>query len=459
MRISCILDGGRWFQVCVKLLLLLTQFLPPAHPQAAAPRAFRLEELKTLPGYEVSVYAAVGGTPRHMAFGPNGVLYVAARNGGNIVTIPERGRTVVALRGLAGPHTLQFRDGDLWVAVNNGVLRYRDAVTADLVIRSSPERIATVPAGGGHSTRTLGFGPDGKLYVSIGSTCNFCNEEEPRRATLVRFDADGSNETIFARGLRNTVGFAWNPTTGKLWGVDHGGDNLGDDEPPEEINLIEEGADYGWPDCVGDRRPVRWGAGARTERCAGTRGPALQMQAHAAPLGISFYQGDEFPASFQGDALIAYHGSWNRSQPAGYKVTRVRVADGQPVSEEDFLWGFLDLTTRSRSGRPVQAIPGPDGAIYVSDDGNSNIYRVEYKGPRINPGGVVRAVDNVFSIYGKRLTGDPALLQVFGNGLALEVLYAAEDQINFVLPPNLSGRVTIQVKTERAVDESIVQVD
>jgi glucose/arabinose dehydrogenase len=427
--------------------------------QVANNRPFRIEELRTPPGYEVSVYANMAGAPRHIGFGPNGVLYVAARNGGNIVAVPERGRTVVALRGLNGPHTIEFRGNDLYIGVNDGVVRFRDAVTEDLVIRSPSERILNVPSGGGHSTRTLGFGPDGRIYVSVGSTCNFCVEADNRRATMLRFDADGSNPILFARGLRNTVGFAWHPLTRELWGADHGGDNLGDDEPPEEINIIEEGADYGWPDCIGKKRPANWGAQARTQRCGETKEPEFEMQAHSAPLGLSFYTGDQFPASFKNDALIAFHGSWNRTQPTGYKVSRIRAASGRATAMEDFLWGFLNLETRTRSGRPVHAIPGPDGAVYVSDDGNGNIYRVVYAGPRINEGGIVKVVDNIYALYGLRLSIDAALFQIFANGIAVETLYIGENQVNFVLPAAMKGDVKITVRNEKASDESIINVE
>lgn len=433
-------------------------FALPAFPQAAGPRPFRLEELKTPPGFEVSVYGVVRGA-RHMAFGPNQVLYVAARSANQVVAVRSEGETVVVLRNLNGPHSLEFRGEDLYVSVNDGVLRFRNAVTEDLVIRSQAERIATVTSGGGHTTRTLGFGPDGKLYVSIGSSCNFCVEADRTRATIVRFDGEGANPQVFARGLRNTVGFAWHPVTGELWGVDNGGDNLGDDEPPEEINIIREGGDYGWPDCIADKRGVRWGPQARPERCEQTLAPAFHMDAHAAPLGIAFYSGDQFPASFKNDALIALHGSWNRSTPSGYKVIRVRIVDGRPTASEDFLWGFLDLNTRTRSGRPVQAIPGPDGAVYVSDDGNGNIYRIEYKGPRINEGGIVRVAGNIYSLYGLRLSHDPALFRIFANGIALETLYVSENQINFVLPENLKGDVVIRVENEVAGDEARIQVE
>jgi glucose/arabinose dehydrogenase len=439
--------------------LLVAVSVPNAFSQAAGPRVFRLEELKTPPGYEVSVYATVGGGPRHMAFGPNGVLYVAARNGGTIVAIPEQGRTVVALRGLNGPHSLVFHENELWVSVNDGVLRFAEATPADYVIRSQARRVVTLPSGGQHSTRTLGFDSEGKLYVSLGSTCNFCVEADRRRAAIVQYDADGSGERLFATGLRNTVGFTFHPETGRMWGVDHGGDGLGDDEPPEEINLIEAGKDYGWPDCIGKQRPVRWGPQARTERCSETEEPRFEMQGHSAPLGISFYTGDQYPASFRNDALVAFHGSWNRTAPTGYKVVRIRMADGKPVSQEDFLWGFLDPATRSRSGRPVQAIQGPDGAVYVSDDGNGNIYRVAYTGPRINDGGIAKVVDNIYAMYGYRFVRDGGTVRVFAGGLACELLYAGENQVNFVLPETLRGEVTIRIENDLAGDEQTITVE
>ncbi|MCS7026085.1 MAG: PQQ-dependent sugar dehydrogenase [Bryobacteraceae bacterium] len=430
-----------------------------AYAQLAAPRQFRIEELRTPPGFEVTVYATVGGAPRHMAFGPNGVLYVAARNGGNIVAIPEQGRTVVALRGLNGPHSLVFRNQELWVAVNDGVLRFSDPTPEDLVIRSPARRVLTAPAGGQHSTRTLVIDAEGKLYLSIGSTCNFCVESDRRRAAIVQYNPDGSGERLFATGLRNTVGFTFHPLTGQMWGVDHGGDHLGDDEPPEEINLIEEGKDYGWPDCIGKQRPLRWGPQARTDRCSETIAPEFEMQAHAAPLGIEFYTGDQFPASYRYDALVTFHGSWNRTQPTGYKVVRIRMKDGKPVSQEDFLWGFLDLTTRTRSGRPVHAITGPDGAVYVSDDGNGNIYRVRYLGPRINEGGIARVTENIYAMYGQRLSIDGGPVRVFANGFTCEILYAGENQVNFVLPETLRGEVTIRIENERAADEQTITVE
>ena len=259
--------------------------------------------------------------------------------------------------------------------------------------------------------------------------------------------------------MRNSVSFAWHPATGDLWALDNGGDNLGDSEPPEEINIVTAGSDYGWPDCIAQGRPVRWGAQARLERCARTKGPEVEMESHGAPLGISFYTGDQFPASFRNDALVGLHGSWNRMQPAGFKVIRIRAASGRNAGQEDFLWGFLDPATRTRSGRPVHAISGPDGSVFVSDDATGNIYRVVYKGPRINPGGILRVEGNIFSLYGRNLASNNGAFALFANGAGVEVLYAGPDQVNFVLPEGLRGDITITLRNERAGDEAVVRVD
>ena len=365
--------------------ILLALFAPAACPQAANSRQFSIEELRTPPGFEVSVYATVSGGPRHMAFGPNGVLYVAARNNGSVVAVPSKGRVVTAVRGLSGPHSLVFRESDLYVSVNDGVMRLREAITESFVISSQPQRVLAVPAGAGHTTRTVGFGPDSKIYVAIGSSCNFCIEADSRRASILQFDADGSNQQTFASGLRNAVGIAFHPLTGEIWATDNGGDGLGDNEPPEEVNIVTAGGDYGWPDCVANQRAARWGTQARPERCGSTLAPEIEMQAHSAPLGISFYTGDQFPVSFWNDALVAFHGSWNRTAPTGYKVVRVRTAGGRATGVvEDLLWGSsipfpapapagLCRPSRARTARSTSRMTLPATSIVLSIKGRESI--------------------------------------------------------------------------------------
>lgn len=327
-----------------------------------------------------------------------------------------------------------------------------------LVIRSSGEKLADLPSNGGHTTRTVGFGPDGRMYATAGSTCNFCVESDARRATMMRFDPDGSNMAVYAHGLRNSVGFAWHPLTGELWANDNGGDGLGDDVPPDEVNIVREGGDYGWPDCYAQQRPVNWGAGARTSRCGTTTGPEVEIQAHSAPLGLSFYTGAQFPASYLNDAFVGLHGSWNRNTPTGYKVARVHAASGHSTGYEDFLWGFLDASARTTSGRPVHALSGPDGALYVSDDMTGNIYRVAWIGPRINPGGLVQRAPGLYEMYGENLAADPSQLTLYANDTLLQPLYAGANQINFQLPATMSGDVRIKVRSGTASDEAVIRV-
>jgi glucose/arabinose dehydrogenase len=237
-----------------------------------------------------------------------------------------------------------------------------------------------VPDDGQHKTRTVAFLQDGRMVLSVGSSCNVCEEEDPRRGTVLVYDGpNGEGERVFASGLRNAVGLAVHPETGELWATNNGRDLLGDDIPPDTIHILLEGAGYGWPACHGGEviDPDYGHPGA----CEQVPMPAVGLQAHSAPLGMVFYAGDSFPAEYQGDLFVAFHGSWNRSEPTGYKVVRIPVRDGDasgPV--EDFATGWLDDETSSASGRPVGLAVGPDGALYVSDDKGGFIYRISYSG-------------------------------------------------------------------------------
>jgi glucose/arabinose dehydrogenase len=241
----------------------------------------------------------------------------------------------------------------------------------------APEQVARYSDGGGHWTRTVIFGPDGGMYVSIGSSCNLCVEKSPDRAAVMRYDADGGNGRVYARGLRNAVGLAVHPATREIWVTQHERDNLRPDHedlPFEEINILEDGGDYGWPYCHGDRVPnPEYGDQSRCDR---TIAPAFRMQAHSAPLGITFLdKATRLPAEYRGDALVAFHGSWNRDVPTGAKVVRLRIENGKPVSIEDFVAGWQDRDG-DRWGRPVDVLVHADGSVLISDDQRGAIYRV-----------------------------------------------------------------------------------
>jgi len=331
-------------------------------------------------GFEVSIFAEGLSGVRMLEMGPDGRLYVARSSAGEIVRFdlnPDgtaNGDPAVVASGLRQPYGLAFRNGDLYVGETHQVIRLAGpAFTQETVI------VPGLPTGG-HWTREIVFGPDDRLYVSVGSSCNLCEEGDPRRAAVVRYAANGSGEQIIAEGLRNTVGLAFHPDTGELWANQNERDNLGDDIPAEELNIFSPGGvveHFGWPYCYGNRIPNP--EYANPPRCGNTMAPALEMQAHSAPLGMVFYDGDQFPAEYRGDLFMAFHGSWNRTEPTGYKVVRVRVENGRPVSYEDFAAGWLS-PGGAVLGRPVAVEVGPDGSLYVSDDGVGRIWRVRWVG-------------------------------------------------------------------------------
>jgi len=333
------------------------------------------------PGFVLTRYARVPDA-RFMALGPDGAVYVSATDAGRIVRLTDRQHrgvadsvTIVA-SGLDLPHGLAFHDGALYVATHEAVLRL--VLDADGRATGTPAVVARYSGGGGHRTRTVVFGADGGMYVSIGSSCNLCVETDSDRATILRFDPDGSHGRVYARGLRNAVGLAVQPGTGALWATQNERDNLPPDHedlPPDELNIVRDGGDYGWPYCYGDRIPNPEYRDS-TRRCASTIPPALAFQAHSAALGITFLdRAMAFPATWRGDALVAFHGSWDRTIPTGAKVVRVHVDGGVPTSYSDFVTGW-QRHDGSRWGRPVDVLVAADGAVLISDDGAGMIYRV-----------------------------------------------------------------------------------
>jgi glucose/arabinose dehydrogenase len=333
-------------------------------------------------GLRVSVFAAGLGSPRLLALGPQGDLYVSVPSDGAVYVLPDRDRDGVADRlavfaaKLDRPHGIAFRGRDLYIAESGRLLLARDE-DGDLEADSVRVVSDDLPAGEGHWTRTVALGPDDRLYVSAGSSCNVCDEEDGRRAAVLRFDPAGGKGTLFARGLRNSVGLAFHPQTGELWGSDNGRDQLGDDLPPDEINRIVDGGDYGWPACYGARVPDPESGTA--ERCRDTLPAAVELQAHSAPLGIAFGAGLALPAPYPELLYVAFHGSWNRTVPTGYKLVGIPFRDGRPDGgPTDLLTGWLEGTTAW--GRPVAPAVGADGALYLSDDRAGAVYRITWAG-------------------------------------------------------------------------------
>jgi len=341
-------------------------------------------------GFTVEVFACDLVNPRMLAVSDENVLYATRRSVGDVIMLKDgdgdgKADVPVTVASRAGMHGIAF-DGDrVFLATVNDV--YVADVREDGTFGELKRIINDLPDGGQHPNRTLGIGPDDHLYISAGSTCNACAETNPESATVLRASKDGTNRTIFAKGLRNTIGFDWQPESGVLWGMDHGIDWLGDEEQVEELNRLEQGKQYGWPYVYGmgeinpqDNPPegitLKQWAELSTE-------PVLGYTAHSAPMQTAFYDAGAFPEKYRGDAFIAMRGSWNRRPPSGYEVVRVDFENGEPIGFEPFLTGFLierEDGDYGYLGRLAGLAVAPDGALYVSDDANGIIYRVTHAG-------------------------------------------------------------------------------
>lgn len=315
-------------------------------------------------GFDIAVYADSLRGIRYMTLGPHNQVYASIPRDGRVVRF-DHGKAVNYATGLNQPFGLAWRGDTLYVGDQDALLR----IDPD----GKKTQLVGLPSGGGHVTRTVLIKGD-HIYVSAGSSCNICDESDPRRAAVSIYDLDGKHGRVFASGLRNSVGLAFNPATGELWGTNNDRDNLGDDLPPEHLNIIKDGKWYGWPKCYlpGKNNPEYPDA-----KCDTVEPPALTFQAHSAPLGLAFYEGSQFPADYKGDAFATFHGSWNRSTPTGDKVIRIHVKDGKPVSSEDFVTGW-QLPDGTRWGRVVGLLVLPDGSLLISDDAGGRVWRVTY---------------------------------------------------------------------------------
>jgi glucose/arabinose dehydrogenase len=342
-----------------------------------------LDTIKLPPGFRIDLYAHPVPGARSMALGAGGTLFVGSRNAGSVYAVVDaekdgRGEEVLTLaRGLRSPNGVAFRDGSLYVAEISRILRY-DRIEGRLKSPPAPVVVkGDLPSDAHHGWKFIAFGPDGLLYVPIGAPCNICDRGDPY-ASITRMKPDGSGFEIVARGVRNTVGFDWQPGTRELWFTDNGRDMMGDDVPPDELNrLSRPGLHFGYPYCHGGDLPdPEFG---RSRACSEFVAPARKLGPHVAAIGMRFYTGSMFPAEYRGQAFIAEHGSWNRSRKIGYRLTLVRLKGDEAASYETFAEGWL--RGEKEWGRPADVLVMPDGALLVSDDAAGAIYRISYQAP------------------------------------------------------------------------------
>lgn len=345
--------------------------------QVVDAHAIELDDIQLPPGFVIEVFADVPNA-RSLALGDKGTVFVATRRRDSVfAVVPHAGRGAEVIKlidGLKTPNGIAFFDGDLYVAEISRVIRYSNIESS---LRSPPKAEVLnikLPTEGHHGWRYIGFGPDQKLYISVGSPCNVCIRDG--FGEILRMNSDGSGREVFAEGIRNSVGFTWHPETDELWFTDNGRDSLGDDVPPDELNrATESGQHFGYPYCHGGDIPdPDFGKG---RNCADYVPPAQRLGPHVASLGVKFYTGTMFPEEYRGQIFIAEHGSWNRSEKIGYQISLVRLERGVPVSYEPFAVGWLQ--GQSVSGRPVDLLQLADGSLLVSDDSAGKIYRISYE--------------------------------------------------------------------------------
>ena len=372
---------------CHSLIAILA-LLGAAVVVAEAPER-QMSELVLPKGFSISVYAEGVDNARSMAQGPEGVVFVgtdamtsSARRAGKVYAVVDSDgdakvdQVLTVAEGLRMPSGVAWREGSLYVAAISRILRYDDLASR---LENPPEPVvlsATFPSAGHHGWKFIRFGPDGKLYVPVGAPCNICEVEDPY-AAILRLEPDGTGLEVFARGIRNTVGFDWHPETGALWFTENGRDMMGDDVPPDELNrAAEPGMHFGYPFCHGDGVPdPKFGS---EEGCREQTPPALKLDPHVGAVGMRFLSGDRWPEEYRGQIILAEHGSWNRSEKSGYRLMHVRVEGTEATSYEAFVEGWLQ--GGKAWGRPVDVLELEDGSLLVSDDMQGALYRIRYEG-------------------------------------------------------------------------------
>jgi Raf kinase inhibitor-like YbhB/YbcL family protein len=418
-------------------------FQPPELPPPP------LAQLKVPDGFKIERYAEHLGNARILAVSPAGNVYVTRRESSDVLMIKDDGHghaaaAPVRVVGRSGLHGITFFENKVYLVAVHEV--YSADVKDDGTFGPLTMLVHDLPDAGQHHTRTIAVGPDRALYVSAGSTCNYCIEPNAENATLLRISMDGTSRGVFASGLRDTIGWGWHPRTGELWGMDQGMDWFGDDQQPEELNKIEKGKHYGWPYFYGTGTPnphiVPPDGLSREQMLARMTPMTMGYTAHAAAMQMSFYTGTQFPAEYQGDAFVSMRGSWNRKPAVGYEIVRIHFDKGQPASIQPFVTGFL--SEQGESARPCGNAMAKDGALLFTDDRNGVIYRVSYAGhnkagsamspkPPAEPAKTQAMQGNVGKLAVQRPeTQTDRTLKVtsaaFGDGQAIPAVYSAYEQ-------------------------------
>ena len=344
-----------------------------------------LDRLNLPDGFKISIWADSVENARSMAISPSGTIFVGSREKGDVYALQDTNgdnkadKKYILATGLRMPNGVAFRNGSLYVAEVSKLWRFDD-IEANLDNPPQPKLIYDdYPTEGHHGWKYIAFGPDGKLYIPVGAPCNICESEDEIYASITRMNPDGSGREIYAKGVRNTVGFTWHPETGEMWFTDNGRDHLGDNSPQCELNRVtEKGQHFGYPYChSGDIGDPEFGG---KFGCENFVKPARKLGPHVAPLGLKFYTGNMFPADYKGKIFIAEHGSWNRTNKIGYRIMMVTEEEGKGVSYEPFIDGWLNKSQNEAWGRPVDVLVLDDGSMLISDDYAHQIYRVTYEG-------------------------------------------------------------------------------
>ena len=376
----------------ILIIFSLLSVLDKSYPMASEFDEL-LKKINLPDGFKIDVYASDVENARSMTISPSGTVFVGNRKADNVFALVDNDRDgkvdkkyLITDKLTNMPNGVVFHNGNLYVAEVNKIWLFED-VEKNLqkidAVGYYPEEPILIsdkfPSDKHHGWKYISIGPDNKLYVPVGAPCNICESKDEIYSTITRMDLDGQNQEIYARGVRNTVGFTWHPETGEMWFTDNGRDMLGDNYPPCELNRVQvPNKHYGYPYCHGgDISDPEFGS---KYPCDDFVKPVQNLGPHVAPLGLKFYDGNMFPDEYKGDVFIAEHGSWNRTKKIGYRISRVKIENNRSLGYEPFIYGWLDKDKNDAWGRPVDIVFLEDGSMLISDDYANVIYRVTYEG-------------------------------------------------------------------------------